>query len=438
MAKPDPTTLRAEAQDYATRGKLDKAAIAYQKLAELEPGDGNWPHRAGELLVKAGSQAEGLDLLRRAVSAYAEAGFLLKAVAVCKLILRIDASADDARQTLAELNEARGIRVMTVAPEPVRPAGDAADDWSQPPDDDDLIPIDEEVPLEIEMVAEPEVGEAARKALRASALIAALEPGRLDDFIDRCTLVDLEPEQTVFRQGDAGDSLFVVTSGQVAVIAEGPPRVTLDVLGEGAFFGEIALTTAQMRTATVEAATRVELLGFDRNVVVDLLREPSVRAVILSAVRERLVGRLVATSPLFQAYGASERGDLAARFRCREVAPGTELIAQGETSEGLFAVVTGTARVARTDGGGESILAELGPGDVFGEMSLLTGEPAVATVTAHSRMLVLQLPRTTFREVIMTHPQVLAAVGDIAESRKAALAEREDQRAIAEDHVDLL
>jgi len=60
-------------------------------------------------------------------------------------------------------------------------------------------------------------------------------------------------------------------------------------------------------------------------------------------------------------------------------------------------------------------------GDVFGEMSLITGQKSNATVVALSTCFVLFMPQAAFRELIMTHPQVLEYIGQLAESRQQAI-----------------
>jgi CRP-like cAMP-binding protein len=56
-------------------------------------------------------------------------------------------------------------------------------------------------------------------------------------------------------------------------------------------------------------------------------------------------------------------------------------------------------------------------GDVFGEISLIRGSPAIATVVTLQKSFVLHLPRNDFNEMIMTHPQVLEYLGTLADNR---------------------
>jgi len=449
VSKPDPRALRELAQVALSKGRPRQALDAYRQLAELEPNDGNWPHRSGELLQRLGETPRAVVALRRAVELYARAGFLLKAVAVCKLILRIDPKADDARKRLQELNSDRGIHVIPRMPmaEPDSALAAAVVEATSPRQSSPPAPPSpeqDEIPLDIDIEFDaPELSVRAKNALAQSALVAAVPPEELGSFIDRCTLHSLAAGEILFRQGDAGDALYVVVSGEVAVIDDGPPRTEMTRLGESSFFGEIALVTEEKRTATVEAILPTELLVFKRAAVEELCAaEPALLSVILSAVRERLVSRLIATSPLFAPFAGDERRALVERFRCRDAPAGSVLIAQGLRADGLYVLLSGRAEVLRYDEkGAERTVSTIRPGDFVGEMSLLTGKAAVATVRTATRALVLHMPTGGFREVIMTHPQVLALVGELAADRQSRLDELDRKQAdgeYADFHVDLL
>lgn len=80
--------------------------------------------------------------------------------------------------------------------------------------------------------------------------------------------------ETIVREGERGDSLFLIASGTVRVSTRGEQDedVPLAVLGPGDFFGEVSLLTGRPRTATVVALTETDLLRFDRTAVDGLRR----------------------------------------------------------------------------------------------------------------------------------------------------------------------
>jgi CRP-like cAMP-binding protein len=88
----------------------------------------------------------------------------------------------------------------------------------------------------------------------------------------------------------------------------------------------------------------------------------------------------------------------------------------GSPSSGLFIVLSGRVRVLR-DGGGE--LAELGPGEHFGELSLLLGTTHQHTVETLEDSELMVLPKERFDALLADHPQLAEAIRRRAEERMA-------------------
>lgn len=110
----------------------------------------------------------------------------------------------------------------------------------------------------------------------------------------------------------------------------------------------------------------------------------------------KILGRV----PLFTDLGRRELHRLAATSVERDYPAGTTILHQGQPGAGLFIIVSGKARVGREEEGGMRHLAELGSGDVFGEMSLLDDLPRSATVVAVEPVRVLLLPVYDFRSAL--------------------------------------
>lgn len=97
--------------------------------------------------------------------------------------------------------------------------------------------------------------------------------------------------EIVFRQGDYPDRLYVIGKGEVDVIRETPgePDVVIDRLGKDQFFGEIGILSDTPRTATIRAATDLEVLSIHRNYFTSLCSYlPVFRERVLATYRTRI------------------------------------------------------------------------------------------------------------------------------------------------------
>jgi CRP/FNR family transcriptional regulator, cyclic AMP receptor protein len=106
-----------------------------------------------------------------------------------------------------------------------------------------------------------------------------------------------------------------------------------------------------------------------------------------------------------QMFSACTEKELAQIARaCDEltVEPGAMVVEEGAAGEDFYLVGTGEAEVVR---GGQSV-ATLGPGQYFGELSLLDDAPRNATVTAKTPMTLIRLRRREFSAVLDSWPGV--------------------------------
>jgi CRP/FNR family cyclic AMP-dependent transcriptional regulator len=116
--------------------------------------------------------------------------------------------------------------------------------------------------------------------------------------------------------------------------------------------------------------------------------------------------------PLFAGCSKSELKELALIADEIDLRDGHVLTREGRPGREFFVMVEGTAQVTRKD----KKIADLGSGDWFGEIALLTDAPRTATVTATSPVDVLVVTDRSFHRVVETMPsialKVLAVVGE--------------------------
>jgi CRP-like cAMP-binding protein len=224
--------------------------------------------------------------------------------------------------------------------------------------------------------------------------------------------------QLIIKEGEPGRSFFIIVEGKVRVYKAGADgkEITLAHLGEGAFFGEMAMLSGAPRTANVVSEEETEILEVTDTVLRELATKyPQVVTSLKNFYRQRLLNNVMAISPLFKDFDPTQRKALVEKFRMRQAAPGEKVIAEGKSTDGLYVVLHGVVDVTVE----QHQVARLKEGEIFGEMSLLTRDPASATVTAQSNAILLRLPRDSFQELVVTHPQILELVSDLAEKRRS-------------------
>lgn len=135
---------------------------------------------------------------------------------------------------------------------------------------------------------------------------------------------------------------------------------------------------------------------------------------------------------LFSTLPADERHELAATARWSPFAAGETLTRQGAVAHWLYVVVSGECAVRVQVEGQERDVATVGPGEFFGEMSLLTGAPRSATVIAITEVMCWRLEREAFRQLLARRPAFAEDVADVIAIRQGELDDvREDLSAAA-------
>jgi len=97
------------------------------------------------------------------------------------------------------------------------------------------------------------------------------------------------------------------------------------------------------------------------------------------------------------------------------------IITQGEHDAAMYFILRGEVEVWVEREGVRKSMAVLGPGDCVGEMSLLTGEPRSATVTARSEVTVIEITKSDFAVLVEAQPDLLSRVSEVLAQRALAL-----------------
>jgi CRP-like cAMP-binding protein len=120
---------------------------------------------------------------------------------------------------------------------------------------------------------------------------------------------------------------------------------------------------------------------------------------------------LITFSPLFENFNLAEVSALADFMRVYRSEPGVEIIREGETGDFMVFLIEGRIEVFKQDRwNAPRLIALIGPGQSFGEMSMIDGEPRFASCVAAERCLLAVLSRDSLARIILDQPTLGAKI----------------------------
>jgi hypothetical protein len=141
-------------------------------------------------------------------------------------------------------------------------------------------------------------------------------------------------------------------------------------------------------------------------------------------VEEEPAGEPPLRSPLFTDFTEEELVAVIHGLRLLSYDPGDIILTEGEPGDSLFVLTTGSVKAfVRNPAGRHIQVREIHEGDFFGEISILTGKPRTATVTAAAHCELLELDRPTLDSICATHPHVMEVLKDFYTLRSNSVQE---------------
>src|SRR5437763_3764999 len=133
---------------------------------------------------------------------------------------------------------------------------------------------------------------------------------------------------------------------------------------------------------------------------------------------EPLFERPLPKSPLFEVLSGEERAALVKEMELEEHEDGSVIITEGQPGSSMYVIARGEVKVwTRGPDGVAVYLAKLGEGDFFGEVSVLTGKPRTATITASQPTQVLRLDKSKLDTALARYPGIRKVLDDFYKKR---------------------
>jgi len=145
------------------------------------------------------------------------------------------------------------------------------------------------------------------------------------------------------------------------------------------------------------------------------------REALSTVARRSFIEGLLESHGMFEVLPNDERETLLSNFLGIELDEGARLIKQGAESPGLFMLVDGEVDVVRQDEDWEITVRSLGPGDVFGEIGLVSDRKTQANVVMTEPGHLLHMPASVFDDVAGDHPELAKWAVGLAQDRREEL-----------------
>lgn len=440
------------AEELFSKGMFQDARVLYEGLREFGDENPDIFVRLGDIAVKLNDNFSAMEDYKLAAGALSKGGSAIKAIAICKKIFSLHPSREHVGDNLATLSshlktsEDKGEagetgQTASAENEQAQQASEAS--ASKPlmnlPDEqflndildrprgsvdlkgarrkseleefdefiDDYVKIVEHVEEDSLSVDSPNAKE---KGLKRTPLFSDLSIDELMNVICKMEVCFVDMGDYVFRKGEEGQSIFVITSGAAEVLSytKYGEEVKCATLTDGDFFGVHEYFSGTERRTDVRAVTDMELFEIKRDEMASITkRNPYMAKVLYDFYKERVLEKAMALSKVFKHMSIKDRKDLLETVAVESYPPGTDIVKYNEKGDTMFLVVSGTVEVWKLGAKGEKVsLANLQENDYFGEVALMLDHARTSNVSAVTTVDAIVIGRKHLEEVFLKYPIV--------------------------------
>lgn len=396
-----------------------------------------------DVLILADKKQEAVSLLIPLADQYAREGFAAKAVSVLKKIQKVDPGRRDVEERLArQIEEKQREAVSLPVARPGAGAGPAAEFGDAGPVLEigfEMAPISAPVPTPEPAPPPPplELPKAVAEAPPDATLPASASGPRPAAGAE----AGLEPFPELDVQGIPSEPALAFPRSSAPPLAPAPADEEFEdydlqyivEAGEADEEIDVPLEGELVEAEAVQAAAEPmsagqfadELMGLVDSVFQEFPGAPAAAATPAAATApardETRGGSQIVVSPLFRDFSVDEMVAVIHGLKLLSFERGGVIIREGQPGGSLYMLTSGRVRAFKKDAasGKQEPLGDLKEGAFFGEMSILTGQPRMASVVALSRCELLELDRQTLDGITKTHPHVWDVLKEFAEKRRA-------------------
>lgn len=233
-------------------------------------------------------------------------------------------------------------------------------------------------------------------------ILNGLSPLQMREFLLDSEVRAYNPGDAIFIRNEQGSSLFGIASGSVKVEVDPTnPNITVPI-GESSIFGEVGLISGRRRGATIRAAEPCICVEIPRMAALKLMSQvPEARETVNRITTERQVLQIFKSG-----LTPADIKDVLAGAEVKDVKPGEAIIVEGDLSDDLYIIRSGSMIVEKSLGGKPVFMSYVPAGSYSGEMAMIERSPRSTTVKAAIRSTVVKLPAEPFRELLKRKPEL--------------------------------
>jgi lysophospholipid hydrolase len=247
--------------------------------------------------------------------------------------------------------------------------------------------------------------------LQSTELFHGVDPAAVSELATEIKLIGLQDGAVLIREGDSDHNLYLVFSGclRVTLPRQRNQAASFFDVSPGESVGEMAILAEDPAPATILARGETSLLALSRDLF-DRFSADHPHAVV--GVSEALDKRLqkhrlsiaLRRSNLFGPDESEVLRDLESELELLTLYGGEVLFRQGEPGDFLCIVISGRVRIVISTGQAqEMVVGELGPGELVGEMAVVSNQPRTATVDAVRDSQLAKLSKAGFDRFTVKH-----------------------------------
>jgi hypothetical protein len=300
-------------QDLIAKKNYAKAIDAIGQELRKRPKDIRLRMQQADVLILANRNREAIPVLLSLADEHASDGYTAKAIAFLKRIEKLEPGRQDEEDRLSHLVQQKAQSAPTVSRSEAAPAfgleefdpsqeislggGEAtADPIPAPVLPEESSGVTGALELEgldsIELEPEPLPSSHSQtaKSFLQTPLFEGFDQQELAAIIKGLSFVGCEPGDVLVGEGAPGESMFIIVTGKAKAYVRDRKGNYMKIkeLSDGDFFGEVSVLTGKPRTATITAATEIELLELDKKTLDGITqRYPHVREVLQDFQKKR-------------------------------------------------------------------------------------------------------------------------------------------------------